>query len=37
VDFHEKEVSLQDYGLHFAVSINAFQSAQRWVEIGRSR
>jgi hemolysin activation/secretion protein len=24
VDFHEKEVSLQDYGLHFAVSINAF-------------
>lgn len=24
VDFHEKDVSLQDYGLHFAVSINAF-------------
>ena len=24
VDFHEKKVSLQDCGLHFAVSINAF-------------
>ena len=24
VDFHEKKVSLQDYGMHFAVSINAF-------------
>ncbi|MGB8166283.1 MAG: ShlB/FhaC/HecB family hemolysin secretion/activation protein [Chthoniobacteraceae bacterium] len=24
VDFYEKNVSLQDYGLHFAVSINAF-------------
>ena len=24
VDFHEQKVSLQDYGIHFAVSINAF-------------
>ncbi len=24
VNFHEEKVSLQDYGLHFAVSINAF-------------
>ncbi len=24
VDFHEKKVSLQDYGLHFSLSINAF-------------
>ncbi|MEA3211726.1 MAG: hypothetical protein QOE70_4783 [Chthoniobacter sp.] len=24
IDFHETKVSLQDYGLHFAVSINAF-------------
>ena len=24
VDFHDQKVSLQDYGLHFAISINAF-------------
>ena len=24
VDFHENKISLQDYGIHFAVSINAF-------------